>query len=222
MKKTGIFCPQQTKETCGISCILMALTAFGKIRKPKEAVMDERSTESIFYEMYGFRPDEAKDERMGTLGSAIAYALSCRKLDAQLWHESESLIENRDGYFPGEIFAQMQRQHREWIERAQGKVTVTVFEDLAQDMQRLADALDGEHLLIVQCLVEGDADGMHDHVLHWILVFDWVDGKFRAYDPAYTPPSRKSPNYIELTEQELMAYMDTPVGAAVIRVGKRR
>ena len=48
MKKTGIFLAQETMETCGISCILMALTAFGKIRKPQRSLLDEKSTEAVF------------------------------------------------------------------------------------------------------------------------------------------------------------------------------
>ena len=217
MQKKGIFLPQETNETCGISCILMALTAFGRIKKPQPAAMDERSTESIFYEMYGF--DVGNGKKMGTLGSAIAYALSCRRLDVQLWHESEALIENRDGYFPEALHEKMLASHREWIDKAQGAFAVRA--GMTIDAQAIRAELARERLVIVQCMVEGDADGMHDHVLHWILVFDWKDGKFRAYDPAYTPPSRKSPSYIELSEQELEAYMDTPVGAAVISVGER-
>ena len=34
MQKKGIFLPQQTNETCGISCILMALLAFGQKKLP--------------------------------------------------------------------------------------------------------------------------------------------------------------------------------------------
>ena len=219
MQKKGIFLPQETNETCGISCILMALTAFGRIKKPQMSAMDEKSTESIFYEMYGFNPDGKGGRRMGTLGSAIAYALSCRRLDVQLWHESEALIENRDGYFPEALHEKMLAAHREWIAKAQGAFVVRA--GMTIDAQVIRAELARERLVIVQCLVEGDADGMHDHVLHWILMFDWKDVKFRAYDPAYTPPSRKSPSYIELTEQELEAYMDTPVGAAAVSVGAR-
>ena len=220
MQKKGIFLAQQTNETCGISCILMALTAFGKIKKPKENLMDEKSTESIFYEMYGFETPEGK--RLGTLGGAIAYALSCRGLDAKIWHASEGLIENKGGYFPEAMHEKMQMDHRSWMDKATGNVQLTILPDLAEEMQRLADALDGEHLLIVQCLVDGDADGMHDKVLHWILLFEHNDGVFRAYDPGYVRRSNKAPNYIEITQRELRSFMDTPVGAAVICVGERK
>ena len=220
MQKKGIFLPQQTNETCGISCILMALMAFGKIKKPRENLMDEKSTESIFYEMYGF--ETPAGTRLGTLGGAIAYALSCRRLHAQIWHASEALMENKGGYFPEALHEKMLRDHRGWMEKAGGSVPLMILPDLAENMQRLADALDGEHLLIVQCLVKGDADGMHDHVLHWILVFDYRDGEFLAYDPQYQRPSKNAPNYITISKEDMMAYMNTPVGAAVICVGERK
>ena len=89
------------------------------------------------------------------------------------------------------------------------------------DAQTMIDALKKERLLIVQCLIEGDADGMHDHVLHWILVFDFAGGNFRAYDPLYERPSKKAPNYIEITPEKMKAYLDSPLGATVVSVGER-
>jgi len=217
MKKKGIFLHQQTGETCGIACILMALTAFGKIRKPTPSLHDEKSAEEIFYDMYGFWLDE--NTRLGTLGSAIAYALACRRLDAELWHESEQLIENRGGYFPEALHAKMLRSHQDWITKANGAFCVRTGVRL--DAQAVRGELAKDRLLILQCLVDGNADGMHDKVLHWILVFDEVNGHFRAYNPSYDRPSQTAPNYIELTAQELEAYMDTPVGASMISVGER-
>ena len=212
MKKTGIFLAQETMETCGISCILMALTAFGKIRKPQRSLLDEKSTEAVFYDMYGCKATK------GTLGSAIAYALSCRRLDVQLWHESENLLDNRDGYYPDELHAALLREHREYIDR--GGFCVHAGRPI--DAQAMKEALSQDRLLIVQCFIEGDADGMHDHVLHWILVFDYRDGQFLAYDPLYIPPSRKAPNYICIGDKEMEEWMKTPLGASVISVGERK
>ena len=221
MQKKGIFLPQQTNETCGISCILMALLAFGRIRKPAPSVMDEKSAEASFYEMYGGeKPGEGAKKIKGTLGGAIAYALGARRLSVELWHGSEALMENRDGYYPPQMHEKMLAAHKAWIDKAEGKTVVRA--GMKIDAQTMIDALNQERLLIVQCLVEGDADGMHDHVLHWILVFDYRDGEFLAYDPQYQRPSKKAPNYITIGQEEMRTYMDTPVGAAVISVGERR
>ncbi|MBR5226159.1 MAG: peptidase C39 family protein [Clostridia bacterium] len=221
MQKKGIFLPQETNETCGISCILMALMAFGKKRRSELSVMGEESAEAIFYRMYGGeKAGEGVKEIKGTLGGAIAYALGARRLSVELWHESEALMENRDGYYPPQMHEKMLAAHKAWIEKSEGKTIVRA--GMKIDAQTMIDALNQERLLIVQCLIEGDADGMHDHVLHWILVFDYRDGAFLAYDPLYERPSKNAPNYITIGEEEMMAYMDTPVGATVICVGERR
>lgn len=221
MKKKGIFLRQETTETCGISCILMALTAFRRIHKPESSVMDEKSIEASFYEMYGGeKPGDGPKEIKGTLGGAIAYALGVRRLSVELWHESEALMENRDGYYPPEMHAKMLAAHKGWIDKSNGKTIVRA--GMKIDTETMIDALNKERLLIVQCLVEGDADGMHDHVLHWILVFDYRDGEFLVYDPQYDRPSNKVPNYITIGKEEMMAYMNTPVGAAVVCVGERK
>lgn len=220
MQKKGIFLPQQTMETCGISCILMALTAFRRIRKPEPSVMDEKSIEASFYEMYGGeKPGEGTKEIKGTLGGAIAYALGVRKLSVELWHESEALMENRDGYYPPQMHEKMLAAHKAWIDKSEGKTIVRA--GMKIDAETMIDALKKERLLIVQCLIEGDADGMHDHVLHWILVFDFAGGNFRAYDPLYERPSKKAPNYIEITPEKMKAYLDSPLGATVVSVGER-
>lgn len=212
MKKKGIFLPQETMETCGISCILMALTAFGKIRKPQSNLLDEKSTEAVFYEMYGCRATR------GTLGSAIAYALSCRRLDVQLWHESENLLDNKGGYYPDELHTAILSEHREYI--ARGGFSVRVGMQI--DVQVMSAELARDRLLIVQCLIEGDADGMHDHVLHWILVFDEKDGEFLAYDPLYIPSSRNAPNFIRIPRSEMETLINTPLGASLISVGEKK
>ena len=188
------------------------LKLWPKIAKPKPSLYDEESAEQIFYRMYGCRATK------GTLGSAIAYALSCRKLDAELWHESENLLENREGYFPPTLFQAMLSEHREYIRRG----GFAVRSGMRIDADAMIAALTEERLLIVQCLIDGDADGMHDRVLHWILVFDFRDGEFLAYDPLYVPTSAKASNYIRIGNEEMEALIKTPLGASVISVGERK
>ena len=211
MKKKGIFLPQETMETCGISCMLMTLTAFEKIRKPQTAMGDEKSAEAVLYDMYGCKATK------GTLGSAIAYALSRRRLDVQLWHESENLLENKGEYYPDDLHEALLCEHRAYIARG----GFSVHAGMQIDASALKNALAQDRLLIVQCLIEGDVDGMHDHVLHWILVFDYRDGKFLAYDPLYIPSSRKAPNYICIEDKEIEEWIKTPLGASVISAGER-
>lgn len=213
MKTKGIFLPQETMETCGISCILMALTAFNKIRKPKPVRSGEMSLEALFYERYGCKVAK------GTLGSAIAYALAMRRLDVSLWHESEALLENKDNYYPDDLHQAILAEHEEYIARGQGAFSVQ--KGIRIDADALSAELKRDRLLIVQCLIEGNADSMHDHVLHWIIVFDDVDGKFRVYDPLHIRTSQNEPNYIEIEHKAMNMYMKTPVGASVISVGER-
>ena len=65
-------------------------------------------------------------------------------------------------------------------------------------------------LMIVQCIVSGDADGIHDETLHWILLYGYEGESFFACDPL----SGK----IKLSETELEEYTHTPVGAICVAV----
>lgn len=198
MKKIRFY-KQHTKETCGISCMLMILDYFG-IDYPTV------SKEMRLYQMYGTKAS------VGTLGAAIAYALSRRGLDVSLAHSSEKLMENQGDYYPPQLYEAILKEYRTYIDRAAGAVDVKAGAPI--DCGELRRELERDRLVILQCFVEGDADGMHDHVLHGILLYDCDDSCFYACDPLC--------GKIKLTDAEIDQFMETPLGRMYVSVGQRR
>jgi len=199
MKKIRYY-SQHTLETCGISCALMALDYF-KIDFP-----------TVAKEMSMYRKYKAEAEP-GTLCSAIAYELSRHNLSVSLVHSGEELIENHEGYYPEHIHRALLDEYTRYIERADGKIDVRLNARI--DCDALRDELAQDRLVILQCLVEGNADGLHDHVLHGVLLYDYEDGLFRVCDPI------PSVGRHALTEAQLEQAMQTPVGRVYISVGKK-
>ncbi|MBP3656347.1 MAG: hypothetical protein J6K32_06590 [Clostridia bacterium] len=192
---------QQTMETCGPCCILMALTAFG--REPRDMGRDRYARrEADLYK--SFRCTDF----MGMTGAAVAHVLARYGLRVTLLHESEQLIENRGGYFPQGMYNALLAEHMHRI----GQGGFSVEAGIALDTDRIRAELAADRMTIVQCFIPGDADGIHDHVLHWILVYGWDGSVFRACDPLS--------GRIALTDRELGAMMITPAGASAIAVGE--
>ena len=198
--KTFPFYPQSTLESCGIACMLMIMKYFGIDTHPDPV------KEMNLYKQYG------ADCTAGTLGSSLAYALSRRRMNVTLVHSSAQMIENRNGYYSDELHRAMLAEYQADIERAEGSFHVETGTDTGCD--RLRHELEQNRVLIVQCFVEGDADGMHDHVLHWVVAYGFKNGQFLVCDPL----SGK----LRLSEKELSEYMDTPLGACFLSVSKKR
>ena len=194
MRRTPRFFRQHTNETCGISCILMILHCFGRVQYP--TARQERK----LYSIYRCRA------YCGVLAAAAAECLSKNRLRVGLWHGSAAMMENRDGYFEDGMFAAMQREYREALARAGDLVQVETGCELTPAWLR--DQLDQGRLVMLQCIVPGDVDGLHDRVLHWVLCYGHEGGEFLICDPF----TRK----IRLTEAELTHYMDTPIGRIAV------
>lgn len=199
MRQKVRFFRQHTMETCGISCILMILDRFHRVKYP--TAKQERK----LYALYRCR------SFCGVLAASAADCLSRNRLEVALYHSSGQLMENRDGYYPPALFDEMLREYRETLSRAGGRIRVEAGCELSPGwvLDRLAEG----KLVMLQCVVPGDADGMHDHVLHWVLCYGWEEGAFLVCDPM----SRK----IALTEAELAFYMDTPIGRVAITASDR-
>ena len=190
------FFRQHSLETCGISCILMILDYYGKVKYPTE------KQEQKLYALYRCRAFK------GTLASAIADCLTRNRLKATVYHSSEKYLDNRSGYYPEPLYRAILDEYTGTLFRAGDRThteTACVFDP---DWYRAQ--LDRGNLLIVQCVVPGDADGMHSETLHWILLYGYENDIFLACDPL----SGK----ITLTEQELNRYTDTPVGSIAVAV----
>ena len=193
------FWKQHTMETCGIACVLMALDAFG-IDYPTVA------KEQHLYRRY--RSQAAH----GTEGGAIACALAKHGLEVTLACSGAEVIDDRSGYYPPEMLVALLAEQRTWLERAQGAVR---FEPGAIiDTEYLRAQLEQERLVIAQVCIPGDADGLHDHVLHGVLLYGVEGNEFLVCDPL----SGKR----RITACELDALMNTPVGRMAIAAGRKQ
>ena len=192
------FYKQHSMETCGIACLLMILDAFGKD-------FPTIGKEQAYYARYRSRV------MPGTSMGAIAYALTRANLDVTLAHASPDLMDNRDQYNSPALHAQLLEEHRACIERAGDALRLRCGVPITPAWLR--DELAQNRLILVEVCIPGDADGIHDHVLHGILLYAADGDAFLACDPLS--------GRIRLTEAELSALMDTPYGAAALSVGAR-
>ncbi len=195
MKRKIRFYRQHSPETCGISCILMLLHVHGRVRYPTE------KQERKLYSLYRCRAF------MGTLPGAMAECLMKNGLAVEMYHTSGRSLANLNGYYPEELYREILRENEQALDRIRHCVRIFTHWVFTPEWYREMLAA---HDLAVQCAVPGDADGMHDRVLHWILLDGYADGFFRAFDPMQ--------GRICLTEAELMGYADTPVGMICLAV----
>lgn len=193
------FFKQHSGETCGISCVQMALDAFG-VDFP--TVQKERK----YYNMYGSRATR------GTLGAAIAYVLSRKGLDVRLVHQSKELVENRGNYFPEDEYRDILCEHISYIERAEGAFPVET--GVPVTLERLRKELDEERLVILQILVDGSIDSRHSKSMHWVLLYGYEDSGFLVCDPAC--------GKCIFTDEEMRECMETPFVSSFISVGKKK
>ena len=211
---------QHSLETCGAACALIALHAFGKgyatVRREQE-----------LYAAFRARARIGDYRAAGMYGSAVATILARSGLDVRLVHASPDMLENLDvnhpaapdrpligqPYYLPEIHKAMLDEHKSWIDREDRRFDVTVGADVT--CESLRDELTADRLLIVQTIIPGDCDGMHNRVLHWIVVYGYEAGLFHAFDPL--------PNggRFTLSGDELAALTDTPIGASYIAVGAK-
>ena len=192
------FFRQHSLETCGISCILMILDYYHRVQYP--TVKQERK-------LYGIYRSKAF---CGIEAASAAECLSQNRLNVVLYHESPVLIENRNGYYPEALYQSILQEYYKTLDRVRNRVKISIGERLSPEW--VVGQLEQEKLLMLQCIVPGDADGLHDHVLHWVLCYGYRDELFQVCDPM----SRK----ITLTGAELEYYMDTPVGRAAVVVSE--
>lgn len=198
MRKKIRFYKQHSMETCGPACVLMLLDLYGIIKYPTQ------KQEMNLYRRYRSKAF------LGVNGAAIANCLSGNGLNVQLVHASLQLMDNRDGYFPEPLFAALLSEYQSEVEKCAGKVSVTVGMEIT--CETLKQELDAGKQIILETIIPGDADGIHDHVLHWVVVYGYEGDLFRVCDPLSSK--------IQLTAAELEGYMDTPIGKIYIAVGE--
>ena len=187
---------QHTEETCGISCALMVLHHFHRVQYPTPR--QERKLYN-FYHCRSFK---------GTLPTAMALLLLRNRLAVSVYHSSPEYLDNRDGYYPPELYRALMAEYQEDLAAiGSGAAVHTGF---AQTPAWYREQLAAGRLLIVQVFVTGDADGMHDKVLHWVLLYGCDGDAFLIADPNSVK--------LRLTEQEMLRYTDTPIGHVCLTV----
>ena len=103
-----------------------------------------------------------------------------------------------------------QRKYRAEAEKCDGKINISTGVGIT--CEPLRQELDAGRPIILETIIPGDADGIHDRVLHWIVVYGYEGDLFHVCDPLSSK--------IKLTAQELEHYMDTPIGKIYISVGE--
>ena len=198
MRKKIRFYKQHNMETCGPACMLMLLDLYGKIEYPTQ------KQELKLYSLYRSKAFK------GVNGAAIANCLSRNSLDVRLVHSSAEWMDNHGGYFTEELYGALLAEYREEVEKCAGNVSVTTGGEITCDTLR--QELAAGRQIILETVIPGDADGIHDRVLHWVVVYGWEGDLFYVCDPLSSK--------IKLTTEEVEHYMDTPIGRIYIAVNE--
>ncbi|MBP3685119.1 MAG: hypothetical protein J6J12_09210 [Oscillospiraceae bacterium] len=187
-------------ETCGICCALMLLDLYGRTMYPTP------KQKHMLYDNYGSKAFK------GTTGAALADLLAKNGLRVRLLHSSPDMMDNRDGYFTPDIFEPFLQEYHQKAAECEGRVEIQTGAEI--NCEVLKQELHRGRKLILQCIVPGDADGIHDHTLHWVVVSGCQGDIFRVCDP------EKSVRF--LTGEEMEDYMNTPIGRICLVVEEGR
>lgn len=196
MRKKLRFYKQHSMETCGPACMLMLLDLYRKIEYPTP------KQEMKLYSLYRSKAFK------GVNGAAIANCLSRNGLNLHLVHSSLEMMDNRGGYFSDELYAALLSEYRTEVEKCGSNVCLTIDAEITCDSLR--QELDAGRIIILQCIIPGDADGIHEEVLHWVVVYGYDGDVFSVCDPLSSK--------IKLHAAELERYMDTPIGHIYLAV----
>lgn len=198
MRKKIRFFRQHTMETCGPSCVLMILDLYQKLNYPTP------KQEAKLYSLY------RSQAYAGTTGAAMADCLSKNGLSVSLLHSSENYMDNRDEYFSPSLFSTYWAEYRSRIDACKDRVSIQT--GAALSCTTIREALDTQKQVIVQCIVPGNADGIHEETLHWIVVYGYEGEEFLVCDPLSSK--------IRISSDAMERYMDTPIGRICVVVGE--
>ena len=197
MRKKIRFFKQHTMETCGAACMLMILDLYRKVKYPTP------KQEMKLYSLY--RSSAFK----GVNGAAIANCLSRNHLEVTLVQSFRQKMDNRDDYYTEELYEALQGEYEAALDKCRDRIRLVVDADIT--CNSLKQELNRGKQIILQCIVPGNADGIHDHTLHWIVVYGYEKEEFLVCDPLSSK--------IRITAEALENYMDTPIGRICIVTG---
>ena len=198
MRKKIRFYRQHTMETCGAACLLMLLDLYRKVEYPTP------KQELKLYSLYRSRAFK------GMNGASIANCLSKNGLEVSLLHSSPRMMENRDDYYDEGLYQALLAEYRSDAEKSADRIRLVTGAEIT--CGTLRQALDSGRQVILQCIVPGNADGIHDHTLHWVVVYGYEGEEFLVCDPLSSK--------IRIPEEALEAYMDTPIGRICVLTGE--
>lgn len=135
--------PQHSMETCGISCMLMVLDLHQKIDYPSVKL------ENKYYKDFRSRAF------CGTTGAAITDCLSSKGLTVRLYHSSQDILENRDGYYPQAMHRRMLAEYKNTLWDCAPRSEVYAGCTITTDA--LKELLDDGNTLFLHTLVPGDS-----------------------------------------------------------------
>lgn len=188
-------------ETCGAACVLMLLDYYGRIFYPTPKM------ELVIYPKY--RVNGYK----GMTGAAVANCLSFPKnrLKVHLVQSFWDRMENRGGYFSDAIYDKIASSHEKHLKECEGRIRLSAGKDFGLEFlkQELADG----KKIVLECFIP-EVEGAPPSVLHWVILeaYDAGTGRFRVRNPN---PKAK---LLHMTEAEIEACMDTPIGKICIVV----
>lgn len=189
-------------QTCGSSCVLMLLDYYGRVSYPT-LKMEEK-----FYRRYrvaGYK---------GMTGAAVANCLSFpgNNLEVHLVQSFVQNMENRGDLFSPEEYEMLMASHRKHLAECKDRIQLSAGVNF--DPAFLRQELEKGKKIILETFVPEVEDGP-PKVLHWVVVesYNGETGHFRIRDPL---PLREP---YDLTAQELLSYMDTPIGRICIVTG---
>ena len=193
------FYKQHTMETCGPACMLMILDLYKKVEYPTP------KQEMKLYSLYrsnGFK---------GVNGAAIANCLSKNNLEITLLQSFQQRMDNRDGYYSEELYEVLQEEYQVAVDKCADRIKLITHAAITCDL--LKQKLDSGKQIILQCIVPGNADGIHDYTLHWIVVYGYDGDEFLVCDPLSSK--------IRINAEAMEHYMDTPIGRLCIVTGEK-
>lgn len=197
MAKKIRFFRQHSMVSCGASCMLMLLDYYDKVQYPT------KKQEEKLYKIFHSRA------YMGIPAAAAADCLSRNGLSVSLLHSGTEGLENRDQYFKPDLFDAFSREYAQRLELCKNRVDIQMGVNITCDTLR--SILSQDKQILLQCIVPGDADGIHLEVLHWIVVYGWDGDDFLCCDPLSSK--------LRISSQAMESYMDTPIGKVCIAVG---
>ena len=175
---------KQRGDTCAVACMMMILEYYKIIEKANW--YDERR----LYRVYGSK------YMSGTPFSALAYHISKKGLNTEIYHECENIFSNNQGVLSCQDFDLAMDEYKWYLDLA-GKHGTKILNGIKINSELLKEKLMDGNLVILA----GEMPGGY----HAILITGYNDRGFIVCDPLYNEKQVR-------TNLEIEKFMDTSIG----------